>query len=145
MIRLVHSATVSMIATGFLLSMNSISHSDEPKTSFMPVVPSESFDEVFEKDSAAKPEVMQGQKDLLESRYDLSDKPSEVMMSGERKSVQSGIRVKLPEELTWKQLSEMSPSEIREQKSLSGRISTTPTRQTFNRRPSVSFHANRRN
>ncbi|MEW4488725.1 cytochrome B6 [Thalassoglobus sp. JC818] len=117
MIRLVQPATVSITALGFLLSVTSISRGEDPqklKTSFMPVVPSESFGEVREKDTAAKSEVMQGQKDLLESRYDLSDQPSEVMMSGERKAVQQGIRVNLPENVSWEQLSEMTPQEIRE-------------------------------
>ena len=36
------------------------------------------------------------QKALLEKRYDLSDNASDVQMSGKRKAVQQGVRVKLP-------------------------------------------------
>jgi cytochrome c peroxidase len=46
--------------------------------------------------------------------YDLSNRPSEVMMAGGRKPVQEGIRVKLAEGMTWEELATMSPAEIRE-------------------------------
>jgi hypothetical protein len=65
-------------------------------------------------DVAAKPEVMQRQRTLLADRYDLSDRPATgVMMSGGRKAVQQGVRVKLPAGVTWEQLAAMSPDEIR--------------------------------
>ena len=67
-------------------------------------------------DEADKPEVMQRQRALLEQRYDLSDRPMQgVMMSGGRKSVQDGVRVRLPENTTWGDLAAMSPGEIRAQ------------------------------
>jgi cytochrome c peroxidase len=66
-------------------------------------------------DEAQKPEVMQRQTDLLNERYDLSDRPVPgVMMSGGRKPVQGGVRVKLPAGATWDSLSTMSPEEIRQ-------------------------------
>jgi hypothetical protein len=62
----------------------------------MPVV-EQDFATVRERDVAAKPEVMQRQRTLLAERYDLSDRPAAgVMMSGGRKAVQEGVRVKLP-------------------------------------------------
>ena len=84
------------------------------ETSYMPVI-EESFEESFDKMSPQKPEVMERAQALLEERYDLADRPVEgVTMSG-GKPVQGGVRVKLAQGVTWQQLSEMTPSEIREQ------------------------------
>lgn len=88
---------------------------DPIHSTYIPVVIKESFQSTMEKDKAMKAEVMARQQTLLERRYDLSDNPSEVMMSAERKPVQQGVRVKLPQGMTWEKLSTMSPSEIREQ------------------------------
>jgi cytochrome c peroxidase len=67
-------------------------------------------------DEAAKPEVMQRQADLLEQRYDLADRPMQgAMMSGGRKPVQDGVRVKLPADTSWDELAAVSPEEIRAQ------------------------------
>jgi cytochrome c peroxidase len=72
------------------------------------------FATVRERDVAAKPEVMQRQRSLLADRYDLSDRPATgVMMSGGRKAVQQGVRVKLPAGQTWEQLAAMSSDDIR--------------------------------
>ena len=67
-------------------------------------------------DEADKPQVMKRQADLLAQRYDLSDRPMPgVMMSGGRKPVQEGVRVRLPADTTWDGLAAMSPGEIRAQ------------------------------
>jgi cytochrome c peroxidase len=51
----------------------------------------------------------------LEQRYDLGDRPVPgQMMSGGRKPVQGGVRVKLPEGATWDSLATMTPDQIRE-------------------------------
>lgn len=83
--------------------------------SFLPVVIEEDFDDVLAEDTAEKEDFMERQRALLEERYDLSDNPSDVMMSGGRRAVQQGVRVQLPEGVTWQQLSQMSPAEIKEQ------------------------------
>ncbi len=44
------------------------------------------------------------QQNLLEERYDLSDRASKVMMSAGKRPVQEGVRVKLPEGMTWEKL-----------------------------------------
>lgn len=54
------------------------------------------------------------QQKLLEERYDLSDRSSKVMMSAGKRPVQEGVRVKLPEGMTWEKLTAMSPETIRE-------------------------------
>ena len=80
---------------------------------YLPVV-EVNFATVRASDIAAKPDVMQRQRTLLTDRYDLSDRPATgVMMSGGRKAVQHGVRVKLPAGVTWEQLAAMSPDEIR--------------------------------
>lgn len=86
---------------------------DLPAQTYMPVVIEESFETIMERDVAERPDVMQRQQTLLEARYDLRDDPSNVMMSGGRRAVQQGIRVKLPEGMTWEKLCEMTPEEIK--------------------------------
>ncbi len=83
------------------------------RQTYMPVVKGD-FDTMREKDENAKPDVMQRQLKLLAVRYDLRDAPSDVMMSGGRKPVQKGVRVKLPTGITWQQLAAMTPAEIKE-------------------------------
>jgi cytochrome c peroxidase len=86
-----------------------------PDATYRPL-PTQPLDVVRAIDEAEKPEVMRRQADLLEQRYDLSDGPmQDVMMSGGRKAVQDGVRVKLPPGTTWEDLAAMSPDEIREQ------------------------------
>jgi cytochrome c peroxidase len=82
--------------------------------SYMPVVVPD-FETVYRKDVAAHDEVMARQKALLAERYDLADNPSDVSMSGGRMKVQQGVRVKLPEGVSWEELSEMTPAQIKQQ------------------------------
>jgi cytochrome c peroxidase len=81
---------------------------------YMKVVIKKDFEQTMEEDKAAKPKVGRKQQRLLERRYDLSNRPSDVMMSAGRKPVQKGVRVKLPEGMTWEKLARMSPAEIKE-------------------------------
>jgi len=88
--------------------------SDTGPSSYSPVVITEDFDSVVARMKAAKPEVIKRQMDLLNQRYDLSNRPAkDVTMSG-GKPIQKGVRVKLPEGTTWQKLAEMTPEEIRE-------------------------------
>ncbi|QDV51849.1 cytochrome B6 [Gimesia fumaroli] len=88
--------------------------SELPDQSYMPVVSDKPFDEVMQSDVAQKPEVMEKQQSLFEQRYDLSDQPSDLKMSAGRKAVQEGVRVKLPEGVTWEQLSAAAPERVKE-------------------------------
>jgi len=81
---------------------------------YMPVVIDKDFKEIMEKDAAEKSMYMDRQQELMEKRYDLSDKPSKTMMSAGRKAVQRGVRVKLHGGVTWQELSEMTPAEIKQ-------------------------------
>src|SRR5256885_5954235 len=81
---------------------------------YFPVV-AQDFAKVRADAQAAKPAVMQRQEALLSERYDLSNRAAPgVMMSGGRRAVQQGVRVKVPSGLTWEQLAAMSPDEIRD-------------------------------
>ena len=82
---------------------------------YIPVVPTKSFQEVFDQDTADKAKVMADQKALLEKRYDLRNNPSNVQMSGNRKAVQQGVRVKLHGGATWAKLGGMTPEQVKEQ------------------------------
>lgn len=86
-----------------------------PDATYRPL-PTQPLEVVRAIDEADKPQVMARQRALLEQRYDLSDRPMPgVMMSGGRKPVQDGVRVKLPADTTWDDLAAMSPGEIRAQ------------------------------
>jgi cytochrome c peroxidase len=84
-----------------------------PNTTYFPD-PGLRFDQIKEKDSAAKAEVMETQRKLLSGRYDFRDDPApKVTMSG-GKPVQQGVRVRLAKDLSWGRLAEMLPDEIKE-------------------------------
>ncbi len=81
--------------------------------SYMPVVIDKDFETIHKDDAAQKEQVLKQQRQLLEERYDLRDGPAEAMASGGRKALQEGVRVKLPQGVTWQQLAEMTPEEIK--------------------------------
>lgn len=84
-----------------------------PDASYRPL-PTVPFDTAKAIDRAMKSDVMAKQEALLAERYDLSDRPiAGVMMSGGRKVVQGGVRIKLPAGQTWDSLAQMTPEEIR--------------------------------
>ena len=65
--------------------------------------------------SASLAEVMRLQRALLEERLDFSDRAIPgTTMSGRRKAVQGGVRVKLPQGTTWESLANLAPDEIRD-------------------------------
>jgi cytochrome c peroxidase len=77
------------------------------------------LDAVRANDEAEKPQVQQRQQALFAQRYDLADRPiAGVMMSGGRKPVQAGVRVRLPTGVTWDGLANMAPDEIRQRGAL---------------------------
>jgi cytochrome c peroxidase len=82
-------------------------------SSYMPTI-EQDFNSVMSKMSAAKPEVMQRQQNLLNERYDLSDHPIPSATMSRGKPVQGGVRVKLSSGVTWQQLAGMTPEQVRE-------------------------------
>ncbi len=82
------------------------------ETSYLPVV-TPGFDELFQRGKSVKPKVKARQEALLKERYDLSDRPAQGATMSLGKPVQAGVRVRLPKGVTWEQLAEMTPEEIR--------------------------------
>jgi hypothetical protein len=98
-----------------ILSLAALADPLPPDATYRPL-PTQPFEAAKAIDEADKPDVMQRQRQLLEERYDLSDRPMQgVMMSGGRKPVQDGVRVKLSPGTTWDDLAAMGPGEIRAQ------------------------------
>jgi cytochrome c peroxidase len=63
--------------------------------------------------SAAKGKTMQKARALLEERYDLANRPAKGVTMTRKKVVQAGVRVKLPKGVTWEQLGNLTPAEVR--------------------------------
>lgn len=104
-----------IIVGSLLMGMASVYAESAKKTSsYSPVVITEAFDSIMSRWKAAKPDIMKRQMDLLNSRYDLSDRPAKGVTMSRGKAVQEGVRAKLPVGMTWEKLAAMTPEEIRE-------------------------------
>lgn len=101
-------------ASVFLLGAMSLSvRAAPPPTSYMPVISKEDFQTVVKRMQADKPAILKRHQDLLNQRYDLSNKPSSSVTMTGGKPVQEGVRVKLPAGVTWEALGKMTPEEIK--------------------------------
>jgi len=87
--------------------------SKQTPTSYMKVDITEPFASVMARMTAAKAAIEKEHNDLLEARYDLSDRPAHGVTLERGKPLQEGVRVKLPEGVTWEKLAAMSPEEIK--------------------------------
>ena len=82
-------------------------------TSYAPVANTKDFKSVMASMKAEKSAVMKRQMALLAQRYDLKNMPArDVRMSG-GKAIQKGVRVKLPKNMTWQKLADMTPEQTR--------------------------------
>ena len=105
-----------IVATALLfVSGVSAQEADKRGSSYAPVDIKETFATTMARMKAAKAEVMQRQMNLLNERYDLSNRPATGVTMSRGKPVQGGVRVKLPQGVTWEQLVAISPEEIKEQ------------------------------
>ena len=105
---------ITLTAASVFFSVGASSDPLPPDTTYRPL-PTQPFSEVKAMDEAQKPGVMQRQNALLNARYDVSNQPMNgVMMSGGRKPVQAGVRVKLVGGTSWDTLAAMSADEIRD-------------------------------
>ena len=84
------------------------------RSSYAPVNITEEFTTTMARMKAAKPGIMKRQMNLLNERYDLSNRPAKGVTMSRGKPVQEGVRVKLPKGMNWEKLAAMSPEEIRE-------------------------------
>lgn len=103
-----------VIAISLVFGLALVSAEMAKKSSYSPVVITEPFESIMTRMKAAKPEIMKRQIELLSSRYDLSDRPAKGVTMSRGKPVQEGVRVKLPEGMTWEKLAEMTPQQILE-------------------------------
>lgn len=105
----------------FSCSIFSAAHADSaPATaplpsSYAPVDIHESFQSILQRMSAAKKGFDDRQQELLKQRYDLSNTPSKTAKMSNGKAVQEGVRVKLPQGMTWEKLGQMSADDIKKQ------------------------------
>jgi cytochrome c peroxidase len=92
----------------------SVADAQQPN-SFIVVDDREPFSQVRQRMVGEKDAIEARHRQLLEQRYDLSDRPSaSVTMSGGGKSVQTGVRMRLPQGMSWAQLANMTPAAINE-------------------------------
>jgi cytochrome c peroxidase len=75
--------------------------------------PGTTFDEVYKALVADKPKVMETQKRLLESRYNLEPSPDPVAKMTRRKPLVVGPTARLPEGMSWEALAALSPQKVR--------------------------------
>ncbi len=105
---------VAFFSVFIVLGMIYAQESKKEISSYMPVAITEDFASIMARMKAAKPEIMKRQMDLLNMRYDLSNRPAAGVSMSRGKPVQGGVRVRLPMGMTWEKLVAMSPEEIRE-------------------------------
>ena len=105
---LVVISVMVLIALGVIYAQES-----EKRSSYSPVVIQEDFATILARMKAAKPEVMKRHMDLLNERYDLSNRSAAGVTMSRGKPIQEGVRVKLPKGVTWQTLAAMSSEEIR--------------------------------
>jgi cytochrome c peroxidase len=106
-----------LVSLAALVSAQEVGYAQQAEqkaSSYAPIDLKETFATTRARMKAAKATVMKRQMDLLNQRYDLSDRPAQgVTMSG-GKPIQEGVRVKLPTGMTWDKLAAMGPKEIRD-------------------------------
>ncbi|MDP1560838.1 MAG: cytochrome B6 [Pirellulaceae bacterium] len=83
-------------------------------SSYMPVDQTEPFAAVMERMVAAKADLASQHQALLETRYDLANRAADESTMSRGKAVQTGVRIKLADSMTWDKLSSLSPQQIRE-------------------------------
>jgi len=102
------------------LALGQAPSAQEPpsKSSYDQIAPAlvgqQTFPEMMAKDKADKAAVMARQKELLESRYDLTPRPDNNVRMSRGKPIQVGPAARLPQGVTWEQLAGMSSDEIRD-------------------------------
>jgi cytochrome c peroxidase len=74
----------------------------------------ESFEKMRSKDKANKASIMARQKELLEARYDLSVHVDPNVKMSRGKPIPVGPAARLPKGMTWEQLADLGPEQIKE-------------------------------
>lgn len=106
-----------LVTLATLVSVQGVGYAQgtrEKASSYAPVDIRESFATIMARMKAARAEVMKRQMDLLNQRYDLSNRPAPGVVMSRGKPIQDGVRVTLPKGMTWDKLAMMGPDAIRE-------------------------------
>jgi cytochrome c peroxidase len=74
----------------------------------------EDFPTLTKRLQAEKPSFARRQQALLAERYDLADRPVTGQAMSRGKSMQDGVRVKIPAGMTWEKLAALAPEEVKE-------------------------------
>jgi cytochrome c peroxidase len=86
-----------------------------PPSSYLPVNIKEDFATTMSRMAGAKSAIMDRQRSLLGTRYDLSNRPANGVTMTKGKPIQEGVRALLATGVTWEKLAAMSASQVREQ------------------------------
>lgn len=99
---------------GFVLSAAALgAHAADVPNVYADVVDRVPFEQVKQRMEGDKAKVIAAHRKLLEDRYDLSDRPSSTVKMSRGKPVQAGVRVKLPQGISWDGLAALTPADIR--------------------------------
>jgi len=111
---LVASGIALAVVVAVLLNCQSLVTGEQQASSYMPVDIKMPFSEMMAKFQAGKAAVMTRQQNLLNERYDLSNRPAAGVTMSRGKPVQEGVRAKLPAGASWDDLAAKTPEQIRE-------------------------------
>ncbi len=75
--------------------------------------PFTTFEEVYKKENAARPDVMAAQRKLLEARYNLEAKLDPNITMARGKPIAVGPTARLADGMSWEELAKLSPAEIK--------------------------------
>src|SRR5690349_16735871 len=104
---------VCLAVAGVIAGGGTLADPLPPDATYRPL-PTLPLDLVRRNDEGAKPAVQRRQQNLFNERYDMADRPMQgVKMSGGRKGVQDGVRVKLRPGTSWDSLANMTPDDIK--------------------------------
>lgn len=104
---------LAMMLFGLSFSLNAETNNNPPPSSYMPVIMKEDIQTTIKRMESEKASIQKRHQDLLNQRYDLSNKTSSNVKMNGGKPVQEGVRVKLPANVTWDELAKMTPDEIK--------------------------------
>jgi cytochrome c peroxidase len=111
---MVFTILLAMVAAMLVTRQVGAQKQQDPKSSSYTSVIEEPFDVVRTRDKAAKAGVMAAHQKLLEERYNLTRHVDESVRMTRGKPIPVGPSARLKNGVTWEQLGQMSPEEIRD-------------------------------
>ena len=107
-------------------------------------VAQEDFAALVKRTQAEKPKFAERHQKLLAERYDLADRPAKGVTMSRGKPVQEGVRVRLPQGMTWEKLAGNDAGRDQEQESLAGGLLSLAAPASRSGRDGVPQAADRR-